>query len=52
MIVWSIWDIIGIAFWVLVILAFILVCIVVTIKDKLHNIFRRKKANKESEEKE
>lgn len=49
MIVWSIWDIIGIAFWVLVILVFILVCIVSVIKDKLHNIFRKNKTNKESE---
>lgn len=50
MIVWSICDIVGIAFWVLVILVFILVCVVAVIKDKLHNIFRKNKANKESEE--
>ena len=49
MIVWSIWDIVGIAFWALVILAFIFVCIMSAIKNKLHNIFRRDKANKESE---
>jgi len=50
MIVWSIWDILGIAFWVLIILVFILVCIANKIKGKLHNIFRKNKANKESEE--
>lgn len=52
MIVWSIWDILGIVFWVLIILVFILVCIANVIKGKLHNIFRKNKANKESEDKE
>jgi Na+-transporting methylmalonyl-CoA/oxaloacetate decarboxylase gamma subunit len=49
MIVWSIQDIVGIAFWVLIILIFILVCIANVIKDKLHNIFRKNKTDKESE---
>ena len=50
MIVWIIWDIVGIAFWVLVILSVIFICIVSAIKDKLYNIFRKNKANEESEE--
>lgn len=52
MIVWNISDVIGIALLVLIILASLLLWIVTTIKDKLHNIFRKDKVNKKSEDKE
>ena len=50
MIVWTINDVIGIALLILIILVSLFLWIVVTIKDKLHNIFRKDKTNKESEE--
>ena len=43
MIVWTIRDVVGIAFWILIILAVIFLWIVIAIKDKLHNIFRKDK---------
>ena len=48
MIVWTISDVIGIALLILIIVVSLLLWIVWTIKDKLHNIFRKDKANKES----
>lgn len=51
MIVWTINDVIGIVLLILIIVASLIWWIVITIKDKLHNIFRKDKANKESEDK-
>lgn len=48
MLVWNIFDVIGLALWILIILVFIIVCLVVLIKDKLHNIFKKNKTKKGS----
>lgn len=49
MIVWTIGDILVIGFCVLVFLVLLILCIVGVIQQKLHDFFRRKKDNKESE---
>ena len=48
--IWTIWDVLAIGFWVLLFLVFLILCIVGVIQQKLHNFFRKKKDNKESEE--